>query len=67
MIEGVFRLIATALTLRKYFKSKSFISISSLFIATNVINNINFWKTGTFLMGVNVSNKEYYLFIVLFT
>ena len=58
-------LINTKLTARKYFKAKSFFSISSYFMATNIINtDINFWKAWAFLMGVNISNKEYNFFII---
>ena len=35
------------------------------FITTNFSNtDINFWKAWTFLMGVNISNKEYNVFII---
>ena len=58
-----FVFIATALTSRNYLEAKSFFSISSLFIAANVIDtDINFWKAWTFLKGVNISNKEYNFF-----
>ena len=64
MIKRGFFAIATNLTSRKYFDAKSFITISSLFIATDVIDtDINFLKPWTFLMGVNISNEEYNFFI----
>ena len=64
-LEGGFVLITTTMTSRKYFEAKSFFSISSQFIATNVINtDTNFWKAWTFLMGVNISNKKYNFFII---
>ena len=48
-----------------YFEAKFFNSISSLFIATTVINtDINFQKAWTFLMDINISNKEYNFFII---
>ena len=64
MIKRGFFAIATNFTSRKYFDTKSFITISSLFIATDVIDtDINFLKPWPFLMGVNISNEECNFFI----
>ena len=65
IIQRDFVLITTTLISRNYFETKSFFSFFSQFITTNFSNtDINFWKAWTFLMGVNISNKEYNVFII---
>ena len=65
IIQRDFVLITTTLISRNYFETKSFFSFFSQFITTNFSNtDINFWKAWTFLMGVNISNKEYNFFII---
>ena len=63
-----FVLIEIALTSRKYLEIKSFIVISSLFFAMNVIDiDINFWEIkfmNFFDVSVNMSNKEYNVFVI---